>query len=79
MCRPRRRAAYPYAFDNADNLTTNNGTMQQYNTADELCWTVTGCQQQCLRDHYQWMHYRSANQCDHVLVRQQRQPHERSS
>lgn len=27
-----------YAFDNADNLTTNNGNSQQFNNADELCW-----------------------------------------
>jgi RHS repeat-associated protein len=31
-----------YAFDGADNLTTNNGTTQQFNAADELCWTVSG-------------------------------------
>jgi RHS repeat-associated protein len=31
-----------YAFDSADNLTTNKGTTQQFNAADELCWTVSG-------------------------------------
>lgn len=31
-----------YGYDNADNLTTNNGTAQQYNNADQLCWTYTG-------------------------------------
>jgi RHS repeat-associated protein len=31
-----------YGFDAADNLTTNNGTAQQFNAADELCWTVSG-------------------------------------
>jgi RHS repeat-associated protein len=35
-------SSYPYAFDHADNLTTNNGTTQQYNAADELCWSVSG-------------------------------------
>ncbi len=35
-------SSYPYAFDNADNLTTNNGTTQQYDTADQLCWTYAG-------------------------------------
>lgn len=35
-------SSYPYAFDNADNLTTNNGNAQQYNSADQLCWTVSG-------------------------------------
>ena len=40
--------SYPYAFDNADNLTTmenaaHSGTnTQQFNNADELCWTVAG-------------------------------------
>ena len=31
-----------YGYDAADNLTTNNGTAQQYNNADQLCWTHTG-------------------------------------
>jgi RHS repeat-associated protein len=35
-------SSYPYAFDNADDLTSNNGTTQQYNAADELCWTYVG-------------------------------------
>lgn len=35
-------SSYPYAFDNADNLTTNNGYAQQYNAADQLCWTYAG-------------------------------------
>jgi RHS repeat-associated protein len=35
-------SSYPYAFDSADNLTTNNGTTQQYNAADQLCWSVSG-------------------------------------
>ncbi len=40
--------SYPYGFDTADNLTTmenagHTGTnAQQFNTADELCWTVAG-------------------------------------
>jgi RHS repeat-associated protein len=35
-------SSYPYALNHADNLTTNNGTTQQYNAADELCWSVSG-------------------------------------
>lgn len=31
-----------YGFDAADNLTSNNGTTQQFNSATQLCWTVTG-------------------------------------
>jgi RHS repeat-associated protein len=31
-----------YGFDTADNLTRNNGSAQQFNAADELCWTVSG-------------------------------------
>jgi RHS repeat-associated protein len=31
-----------YGFDAADNLTTNNGTTQAFNAADELCWTLSG-------------------------------------
>lgn len=31
-----------YGFDNGDNLTVNNGNTQQFNNADELCWTVSG-------------------------------------
>jgi len=40
--------SYPYAFSAADNLTTmenaaHTGTnTQQFNNADELCWTVSG-------------------------------------
>jgi RHS repeat-associated protein len=34
--------SYRYAFDNADNLTSNNGATQQYSSADELCWAVNG-------------------------------------
>lgn len=29
-----------YAFDDAGNLTTNNGNSQQFNGADELCWSL---------------------------------------
>jgi RHS repeat-associated protein len=41
-------SSYPYAFDNADNLTTmenaahSASNAQQFNNADELCWTVGG-------------------------------------
>jgi YD repeat-containing protein len=31
-----------YTFDAADNLTTNKGTTQSFNAADELCWSVPG-------------------------------------
>jgi RHS repeat-associated protein len=41
-CSSPPTSAYPYAFDNADNLTNNNGTTQQYNNADELCWSISG-------------------------------------
>ena len=32
----------PYAFDAADNLTTDNTATQQFNAADELCSSVAG-------------------------------------
>ena len=35
-------ASTAYGFDAADNLTTNGGTTQAFNAADELCWSVTG-------------------------------------
>ncbi len=41
-CSSPPSGADAYGYDNADNLTTNNGTTQQFNAADELCWTVTG-------------------------------------
>ncbi len=41
-CTSPPTGAYPYAYDHADNLTNNNGTTQQYNNADELCWSVSG-------------------------------------
>ena len=31
-----------YGFDAADNLTSNKGTTQAFNAADQLCWTVSG-------------------------------------
>lgn len=31
-----------YGFDSADNLITDNGAAQQFNNADELCWSLTG-------------------------------------
>jgi RHS repeat-associated protein len=40
-------SSYPYAFDNADNLTTNNGTTQTFNDAGEIqssgSSTTTAC------------------------------------
>lgn len=41
-CSSPPTGAYPYAYSNADNLTNNNGVTQQYNGADELCWTLSG-------------------------------------
>src|SRR4029077_3021257 len=41
-------SSYPYAYDNADNLTTTENVAhtskntQQFNNADQLCWTVGG-------------------------------------
>ena len=31
-----------YAYDAADNLTSDNGATQGFNAADQLCWTVAG-------------------------------------
>ena len=45
-CSSPPASSYPYAFDNADNLTTfeNAGhtatNAQQFNSADELCWVL---------------------------------------
>ena len=41
-CSSPPSAATAYAFDAADNLTTNNGTTQQFDAADRLCWTIAG-------------------------------------
>jgi RHS repeat-associated protein len=41
-CTAPPTGAYAYGYDNADNLTNNKGVTQQYNAADELCWTVSG-------------------------------------
>ena len=73
-CSSPPASSYPYAFDNADNLTTmenagHGGTnTQQFNNADELCWTVSGA---------------SGNACssapggrDDVQLRRPRQPDE---
>jgi YD repeat-containing protein len=40
-CTSPPASSYPYAFDSADNLTTNNGTTQKFDTSDQLCWTVS--------------------------------------
>jgi RHS repeat-associated protein len=31
---------YPYAYDNAGNLTTNKGGSQAYDTKNQLCWSL---------------------------------------
>ena len=31
-----------FSYDTADNLVSDTGTTQQFNAADELCWTVAG-------------------------------------
>jgi RHS repeat-associated protein len=41
-CTSPPTGAYAYAYDNGENLTNNKGVTQQYNAADELCWTVSG-------------------------------------
>jgi RHS repeat-associated protein len=47
-CTSPPTSSYPYAYDNADNLTTmenaahSGKNTQQFNNADELCWTVAG-------------------------------------
>ena len=47
-CTSPPASSYPYAFDNADNLTSMENAAHsatntlQYNAADELCWTVAG-------------------------------------
>jgi RHS repeat-associated protein len=41
-CSSPPSGAYAYGFDAADNLTSDKGTTQQYNVADELCWTLVG-------------------------------------
>lgn len=41
-CSSPPTGATAYGFDVADNLTTDAGTAQTFNTADELCWTVSG-------------------------------------
>ena len=42
VCSSPPSSAYPYSYDSADNLTANNGVTQQFNNADELCWSVSG-------------------------------------
>jgi len=47
-CTSPPSSSYPYAYDNADNLTTMENAAhtgkntQQFNNADELCWVVGG-------------------------------------
>jgi RHS repeat-associated protein len=41
-CSSPPSGASPYGFDAADNLTTNNGTAQQYDNGNQLCWTING-------------------------------------
>jgi RHS repeat-associated protein len=41
-CASPPTGAEPFAYDAADNLVGFNGTTQQFNAADQLCWTVAG-------------------------------------
>jgi RHS repeat-associated protein len=47
-CTSPPTSSYPYSYDNADNLTYMENSMQSgkntqaFNAADELCWTVSG-------------------------------------
>jgi RHS repeat-associated protein len=41
-CTAPPTGAEPFAYDAADNLVGFNGTTQQFNAADQLCWTVSG-------------------------------------
>ena len=43
--------AEPFAYDAADNLTQLNTQTQQFNTADELCWTVSGASSNTCASH----------------------------
>jgi RHS repeat-associated protein len=41
-CSAAPTGSQPFAYDAADNVVTLGTTTQQFNAADELCWTVTG-------------------------------------
>lgn len=41
-CSTPPSGAYPYAYDAAGNITTDNGKTQAYNSSNELCWAYTG-------------------------------------
>jgi len=41
-CSSPPSGAIKYGTDAADNLTNNNGTTQQFDAADQLCWTYNG-------------------------------------
>jgi RHS repeat-associated protein len=42
QCTSPPTGAEPFAYDPADNLVKLNTTTQQFNSADELCWTLVG-------------------------------------
>lgn len=41
-CSEPPAGASPYAYDNADNLTQNGATSQEFDAADQLCWSGSG-------------------------------------
>jgi RHS repeat-associated protein len=41
-CTSPPTGADPYTYDNAGNLTGNNGRTQSFNSTNELCWSVSG-------------------------------------
>jgi RHS repeat-associated protein len=41
-CSSPPAGSQPFRYDAADNLVTIGGTTQQFNVADELCWTYSG-------------------------------------
>jgi RHS repeat-associated protein len=41
-CSSPPSGATTYAYDASGNLTDDNGTQQEFNAGDELCWTVSG-------------------------------------
>jgi RHS repeat-associated protein len=41
-CSTPPSGAQAYGYDAADNLTSDRGTTQAFNAADELCWTISG-------------------------------------
>lgn len=41
-CTTPPSGSQPYAYSAADNLVSNNGATQSFDSADRLCWSVTG-------------------------------------